>query len=130
MIPHVLGNTLNEDVRGLRAILIYILLQAKLAFSEMPESNCNWTLGLLNSCISIIKNQNKITGAYRSLKGTKGQGTHEEKTSQGRKPDMPEKQFVKQDLSKGKMLHVQNFEDRRFNPIQGLKPIYAFSTQI
>lgn len=30
MIPHVFSNTLNEDVQCLRAILIYILPQAKI----------------------------------------------------------------------------------------------------
>lgn len=30
IIPHVFSNTLNEDVHGLRAILIYILYQAKI----------------------------------------------------------------------------------------------------
>lgn len=30
IIPHVFSNTVNEDVQGLRAILIYILYQAKI----------------------------------------------------------------------------------------------------
>lgn len=30
MIPHVFSNTPNEDVQGLRAILIYILPRAKI----------------------------------------------------------------------------------------------------
>lgn len=49
----MLNNTLNEDVEGITAVPIHILLQEKSLFG-MSESIVNWALELLNSCTSIV----------------------------------------------------------------------------